>query len=153
MKMNQEFGRIRNASPKDLQEILQLLDINELPIIGVQQHLRHFLVWEDMPESRIRGCIGLEVYGKDGLLRSLSVHPQYQRKGVGSHLLNSSIKHAKGKNIENLFLLTTTADRFFEKHQFIRINRNDASDSVKESVEFQRLCPSIAICMTKNLDT
>jgi amino-acid N-acetyltransferase len=151
--MTKEIGEIRNALPKDFQDILQLLDMNKLPTFGVQQHLRHFLVWEDMAESRIEGCIGFEVYGKDALLRSLSVHPQYQGKGVGSHLLNSIITQAKKKNIKRLFLLTTTADKFFETHHFIRINRDDASDSVKESMEFQSLCPSTAICMTKDLDT
>lgn len=151
--MDQITGKIRNALPQDFRDILQLLDMNELPTVGVQQHLHQFLVWEDMAESHIEGCIGLEVYGKDALLRSLSVHPKHQGKGVGSQLLNSIIIQAKKENIKSLFLLTTTADKFFKKHHFTRINREDASRGVKESPEFKSICPSTATCMTKSLDT
>ena len=152
MIMDQITGKIRKALPTDLQDIFQLLEMNELPTVGVQQHLHQFLVWENTTESQIGGCIGLEVYGQDALLRSLSVHPQHQGKGIGSHLLSSIIENAKMMNIKNLFLLTTTADMFFERHHFTGINRDAVSGGVKESVEFRSVCPSTAICMTRNLD-
>ena len=155
MKMNPVSGKIRQATLSDIQDILQLLEMNELPIIGVQIHLDQFIVWEihpkDTDEHQIRGCVGLEIYGKDALLRSLSIHPQYQGKGIGTQLLNSIITQAREMNISNLFLLTTTADRFFEKHHFTWISRENTPVSVGESVEFQSLCPSTAICMTRKM--
>jgi amino-acid N-acetyltransferase len=155
MKMNLISGKIRQASLSDLQDILQLLEMNGLPIIGMQIHLDQFLVWEihpkDTDEHQIRGCVGLEIYGKYALLRSLSIHPQYQCKGIGTQLLNSIIAQAREMNIANLFLLTTTADSFFEKHHFTRISRENAPVSVRKSVEFKSACPSTAICLTRKM--
>ena len=155
--MAEKQGRIRRASPQDLHEILKLLDSNDLPTIGVDQHLHQFLVWEmdttDSIDSYIGGCVGLELYGKHALLRSLSVHFQYQGKGIGTQLLNSIIRQAKDMDIRNLYLLTTTASEFFDKQNFMRISRNDAPDVIKASLEFSNICPSTAICMTRNLET
>jgi amino-acid N-acetyltransferase len=96
--------------------------------------------------------VGLELYGMDALLRSLSVYPQYQGKGIGAQLLNSIIAQAIERNIEKLFLLTTDSDSYFERFHFTTINRDDVPMGIKESVEFQSACPSTAICMTKKLD-
>jgi N-acetylglutamate synthase-like GNAT family acetyltransferase len=154
--MIQRLNTIRKALPADFQAILQLLNANGLPTIGVQRHLQQYLVWavitKDSTESHIRGCVGLELYGKDALLRSLSVNPKYQGKSIGTQLLRSIITQAKENKIKNLFLLTTTAEFYFKRHQFTRVNRVDVPTDIKESVEFRSACPSSAICMMKKLD-
>jgi amino-acid N-acetyltransferase len=47
--------------------------------------------------------------------------------------------------------LTTTAERYFPKFGFERIERNDVPASVQASVEFTSACPSSAIVMRKPL--
>lgn len=156
MYVNQISGHIRNASVGDLQEILELLEINKLPTVGIQKHIQHFLVWENTSRtstaSHIGGCVGLELYGKNALLRSLSIHPQYQKHGIGSQLLNSIIQHAKMMESKVLFLLTTTAEGFFEKYHFHSISRDNVPLGIKESIEFKSACPSTASCMIRKLD-
>ena len=49
------------------------------------------------------------------------------------------------------FLLTTTAERFFPKFGFERIERTDVPASLQASIEFRSACPSSAIVMRKAL--
>jgi amino-acid N-acetyltransferase len=153
--VTQIAGKIRKALPSDIRSVLQLLEVNGLPTEGVHQHFHQFLVWESIPgnsaESRIGGCVGLELYGHNALLRSLSIDPQYQSKGVGTQLLNLISTLASARDVERLFLLTTTADSYFDRHHFTRISRDYVPMSVKESIEFQSACPSTAVCMVRNM--
>jgi amino-acid N-acetyltransferase len=48
-------------------------------------------------------------------------------------------------------LLTQTAEAFFERHGYQVADRDHVPDEIKQSAEFQSLCPSSAICMTKSL--
>jgi amino-acid N-acetyltransferase len=50
-----------------------------------------------------------------------------------------------------VFLLTTTAERFFPKFGFEQIDREQVPASVQQSVEFQSACPASAIVMRKLL--
>ena len=50
-----------------------------------------------------------------------------------------------------VFLLTTTAERFFPKFGFQPITRDDVPPSVQASVEFRSACPASAIVMRKHL--
>ena len=53
--------------------------------------------------------------------------------------------------LELVFLLTTTAERFFPKFGFEQIARDDVPPSVQASVEFRSACPASAIVMRKRL--
>jgi amino-acid N-acetyltransferase len=50
-----------------------------------------------------------------------------------------------------VFLLTTTAERFFPKFGFEQIARDEVPASVKASVEFRSACCASAIVMRKQL--
>jgi amino-acid N-acetyltransferase len=50
-----------------------------------------------------------------------------------------------------VFLLTTTAERFFPRFGFEEIARDEVPASVQASVEFQSACPASAIVMRKRL--
>jgi amino-acid N-acetyltransferase len=148
-------GIIRKALETDFREIVQILKLNNLPTAGIQQHIHQFLVREiksnNSTQSYIEGCVGLELYGKNALLRSLAVHPQYQNQGIGSKLLYSIIQNAKLMEIKDLFLFTTTAEGYFKKHNFSSVSRDDVPIDIKESLEISNACPSTAICMNRKL--
>jgi amino-acid N-acetyltransferase len=50
-----------------------------------------------------------------------------------------------------VFLLTTTAERFFARFDFEQITRDEVPPSVRRSVEFESACPAAAIVMRKPL--
>jgi amino-acid N-acetyltransferase len=50
-----------------------------------------------------------------------------------------------------MYLLTTTAERYFPKFGFERIERRDVPETVQASVEFTSACPASAVVMRKSL--
>jgi amino-acid N-acetyltransferase len=140
---------IREAEIEDLDEITSLLLSVHLPVSGVADHLIEFFVLE-RGES-IVGTIGMEVYGKQGLLRSMAVEPAIQRLGYGAQLVERLLKRATLLEIKEIVLLTETAQKFFERHGFHTIPRDGVNDDVKKSVEFTECCPESAVCMRRYL--
>jgi amino-acid N-acetyltransferase len=96
-----------------------------------------------------KGVIGLEIHGADGLLRSLAVEPEVQGKGCGASLLDALEKHSKSVGVENLYLLTESAEEYFKKKGFEVIDRECASQRIKQTTQFNSLCPSSATLMRK----
>ena len=59
--------------------------------------------------------------------------------------------HAKEKDIKQLYLLTLTADRFFEKECFERISRESMPEAIQNTTEFTSICPVSSVCMKKEI--
>lgn len=140
---------IEPARPGDLDAIFQLLRDNALPIDGLSDHLSNTLVVRH--GDRIVGSAALEVYGDGALLRSVAVAPRLQRSGLGRALTDAAIDLARQRRIPALFLLTTTADGYFPRFGFERIDRAQVPATVRESVEFKSACPASAAVMRKVL--
>jgi len=99
------------ANPK-LSAVKQLLSESSLPIEDITaQHLRHFFGCGSGLE--LEGLVGLELYGKVALLRSLAVASSRRGTGVGSGLVAHAERHARDQGVQSLYLLTTTAEQFF----------------------------------------
>jgi N-acetylglutamate synthase-like GNAT family acetyltransferase len=146
---NQIRERIRGAAPADLDALHELLDSVKLPKAGVSDHLHNFLVLGR--EAEIVGCVGLELYGSKALLRSLAISKSLQRSGLGSLLYGSAIEHAKKHRIDEVYLLTETAEAFFAARGFEVISRDLVDNAVKNSIEFRSACPQTATCMSLTL--
>jgi len=138
-----------NAHASDLQDILELLTRVNLPIEGVEEHLEHYILYKE--GHNITGVIGLEVYEGAGLLRSLAITPEFQGKGLGSALTKKILSHAKDIGCKEIYLLTTTAKDFFVRFNFTIITGEQVNPVVKNSVEFQGVCPSTATIMKMSL--
>ena len=136
---------IRPAQQADYNRVTELLQSASLPTEGVAQHFVNFLVAED--RSRTVGAIGLEVYEDVGLLRSAIVDASLQNQGIGSVLYDALIGHAKRLGIRRLILLTNTAEKYFEKKGFKKIDQKSVTGPITQSVEFSGACPSHAACM------
>ncbi len=140
---------IEPARPGDAPHVLRLLEAHHLPLEGLLDHLATTLVARQ--EGQIVGSAALEVYPDGALLRSVAVSPGQQGTGLGRQLTEAAIQMARDRRLPAVFLLTTTADRYFPKFGFDRIDRQQVPDSVKTSVEFTSACPSSAIVMRKYL--
>ena len=66
-------------------------------------------------EGELIGVAGLEVYGASALLRSVAVEDGWRGSGVGKALIDRALDQARQAGIEDVFLLTTTAERYFPR--------------------------------------
>lgn len=138
------------ATPEDLNAVLRLLESSDLPTAGVSDHLEHFVVAFD--DQKLIGCAGLEVHGRDGLLRSVTVASDHRSVGLGSSLTNRILEMARERHLRGLSLLTTTAEAYFPQFGFKRVERAELPSSLQASAEFQGACPDTAVAMTLSLE-
>lgn len=96
-------------------------------------------------------CGGYEQYGKIGLLRSVAIHPDSQGKGLGTAWMKLLLEKAAELGLEEIYLLTTTAEGFFQKIGFRTISRDNVPLVIQNSEEFSSLCPSSAVLMSLTL--
>jgi amino-acid N-acetyltransferase len=136
---------VRLAIAADYPAVIALLEAAGLPIAGVPRALGDFLVADT--ESGLAGAIGLERYGSGALLRSAVVRPGDQGTGVGAALVRAVLDRAREGGMQEIYLLTTTAERWFPRFGFARIAREQVPDAVRGSVEFREACPASAAVM------
>ena len=111
--------------------------------------LEYFWVAED--KNQVIGVCGIDYSNHVGLVRSLAVDKQAQRKGIGKKLYEIVEGDARNRGILRLYLLTTTAERYFERLGYEIIERDIAPIPIKQSNQFSSLCPQSAILMQKSL--
>jgi amino-acid N-acetyltransferase len=140
---------LRTAEESDLPAVLALLDRTHLPTAGVADAPSQFLVAES--EGKLVGVVGLEVYGESALLRSAAVEESWRGSGVGRVLVERALDVARERGIEDVFLLTTTAEQYFPRFGFACVSRDSVAKGVQSSVEFQEACPASATVMRKTL--
>jgi amino-acid N-acetyltransferase len=139
---------IEGARRSDLPGIRWLLDMESLPSVDITEAaLEHFLVYRD--ETGVAGVVGLERYGEVALLRSLVVASERMGCGLGKRLVAAAAELAAELNIHSIYLLTTTAEGFFEYMGFRSIKREDAPLAIRNTREFTSLCPVTAVLMVK----
>ena len=144
--MNME---IRSAKRDELPELVEMLRQSKLPVAGTKEHFTNYLV--ATKEERIVGMVGLEIYGEVGLLRSLAVAPAEKGSGVGASLVRAILEKAEQRNIDAVYLLTTTAEAYFPRFGFERISRGDVDKRLAASEELRGACPETAVCMRLGL--
>lgn len=140
---------IDKARPDDTDAVLRLLADNALPLDGVLEHLATAVVARQ--GSAVVGVAALEVYDDGVLMRSVAVNSSMRSAGLGRRLTDAVLTLAREIGASNAFLLTTTAERYFPRFGFERIDRAQVPPSVQTSIEFRSACPSSAIVMRKAL--
>ena len=138
------------ASPHDLAEVRRLLARHHLPLDGVDEHVETMIVARD--GSGIIGSAAVEVYDDGALLRSVAVDPIAQGQRLGQRLTEAALRLAHERGVDAVFLLTTTAERYFPKFGFETIARTEVPPGVQSSIEFRSACPVSAVAMRKRLD-
>ena len=143
---------LRPAAMSDLPAIERLLVSSGLPTAGVAESLDGFVVAQSEHDDRIVGVVGLELCCADyALLRSTAVEPEWRGTGLGRRLVMHAIAEAESRGIRALYLLTTTAERYFPSFGFVKTQRDVVPDEVKQSVEFREACPATATVMALQL--
>jgi amino-acid N-acetyltransferase len=140
---------IEAASDGDLPAVRDLLVRLQLPPDDIDNYVPTMIVARE--EGRIVGTAALELYADGALLRSVAVDPARQGGHLGHQLTEAALRLARTHSADTVFLLTTTAERFFPKFGFEPITRDEVPASVQASVEFRSACPSSAIVMRKRL--
>lgn len=140
---------IRRASVQDLGAIETLLTENNLPLDGVREALSSFLVAE--ADGRIVGVVGMEYCGEYGLLRSTAVDAAWRNRGVARRLVEQIIAHAEARGTRALYLLTTTAERYFPSFGFQATARESVPEEIRATGEFRGACPESATVMCCSL--
>jgi amino-acid N-acetyltransferase len=136
---------LQPATKHDRPWIQQQLQANNLPdadLLNILSALK--LAYHG--DQRV-GMGGIELYPPYGLLRSLVVAAPYRGKGYGKALCQLLVEQSYEARIQELYLLTTTADLFFANLGFVKIKRDSAPTAIQNTREFSHLCPAIAICM------
>jgi amino-acid N-acetyltransferase len=141
--------KIREATSRDLDAVESLLSGSSLPVDGVKENFSTFVVAED--KGVIAGAIGLEEFGTAALLRSAVVSPDYRGTGLGRRLVERVLERAEKDGIRELFLLTTTAEKYFPWFGFAPTTRSEVPQAMKASAEFQGACPDTAVVMKRRI--
>jgi len=138
------------ATPADKNQIRRLLSGCGLPTLYIHRHLKFFIVAK--AAEKIVGVIGLEAYGREGLLRSLCVDRAYRGRGVAKMLNARMMAYAHMQGIDRLYMFTFNAEEFASKLGFHKIGKNRIPKSIRSTWQFQRLkfCP--VVCLSKKMN-
>lgn len=139
--------KIRDATNADLPAVERLLTANDLPLEGVRDNFSGFVVAEE--GDTIVGAVGLERFGSAALLRSAVVSPDQRGAGIGRQLVEQILERAERDGIDEIYLLTTTAEDYFPRFGFDRTTREAVPSAVKASAEFRGACPDTAVVMQR----
>jgi len=99
-------------------------------------------------EGELIGFSGLEECGRDFLLRSLVVLPEFRSQGLGRELAAATI--ARTPPDAGVYLATTSAAPFFESMGFIRVERDETPSAILSTRQLSGLCPASATIMRLN---
>ncbi len=145
------------AGPTDLPLIRKMLDgagleDDEVPLDQPEiggENISVFLTLRN--ETGLVGCVCLEVYAEDAILRSLAVAEGSRGVGYGWMLADAAVQLARLRGVRRVYLLTETASDFFaEKHGFRVVAPSTISPEVADSATF-RSCAEGAVAMRLDL--
>ncbi len=127
----------------------ELLTRSGLPTADLMTAQPTLLGWWD--EAVLIGVVGVESLGTIGLLRSLAVRADRRGTGLGGRLAAAAEGWAREQGIRELFLLTTTAERFFAARGYHVVARSAVPDAIQATSEFTTICPASAVVMHRIL--
>lgn len=133
-----------SARAEEEPQVLALLAASALPIEGVAEQFPAGYVVARQGE-RIVGAAGLERHGESGVLRSVAVHDGQRGAGLGVALTANRLLEAR--ELEAVYLLTTTAAGFYGRFGFRPFPRDGVPPAVARSPEFSTICPASAACL------
>ena len=113
---------VRLATAADYQAVMALLEAAGLPPRACRG--RWTISSWPTRAAGLAGAIGLERYGSAALLRSAVVRPGDQGTGIGAALVRAVLDRARNGEVQEIYLLTTTAERWFPRFGFTPIERD-----------------------------
>jgi UDP-N-acetylmuramate: L-alanyl-gamma-D-glutamyl-meso-diaminopimelate ligase len=149
-KLLDEIGdSVRPAHREDMAAVRHVLALTSLDEPARDEQAGSFFVLRN--EEGNVGCVSLEVFGDDAILRALAVDPKYRGAGYGWMLADMAVNHARWRGVRRIYLLTDTASDFFAaKFGFRVVDRSTLSKQVSASEAFSR--PSAVQQVAMRLD-
>jgi amino-acid N-acetyltransferase len=141
------MATVRAATVDDRPAVERLLVEAELPLAGVADALATFVVAEH--GGALVGVAGLELCGGYGLLRSVAVDAEWRSRGVARALVDRVLADAEARQLSAVYLLTTTAARYFPRFGFVETGRDAVPADVAATEEFRSACPASALAMVR----
>jgi len=152
---------VRPAMPRDVPAIRDLVQpyaaeriLLAKELVGYFEAVQEFYVAAD-DTGAVIGCGALHVMWSDlGEVRTLAVHPDRRRRGVGHALLTALLERARELGLRRVFCLTFEVD-FFSHHGFRTIDGTPVDpdvfaellrshdDGVAEFLELAHVKPNI----------
>lgn len=140
--------RTRNALLPDAEQIQQLISghfesgtLLPRSFAEICENVRDFVVVED--RGLIVGCGALHLYGIHlAEIRSITVHPSYQKKGAGARLVQALLRQAKKHHVSAVCLFTRIPE-FFSRMGFSIVTREDIPDKLYKDC---CVCPKLNCC-------
>ena len=130
--------------------VMRLLTEAGLPSSDLTEaHLENFFGCGS--RSAPEGIVGVELHESAALLRSLAVSADCRDRGCGAALVAQAERFARTHRVNDVYLLTTTAERFFERLGYARVPREAAPVAIRRTKEFSTLCSSSSTLMVKRL--
>lgn len=86
-------------------------------------------------------------------LRSAVVRRDVRGIGICTNLVMKALRRAKGRDVKMIYLLTETAEEYFLRFNFRKINRRHVDQRIQQSIEFKRACPKSAVTIKLRLDS
>jgi len=127
-----------------------MLEAAGLPVADLsEERLQHFFYLPH--EASAMGLVGLELYAQEALLRSLVVAPSERGQGLGIALVRHAETYAGSRGVRSMYLLTLSAEPFFQRLGYARLDRSAAPASIRRTSEFASLCPASSSFMVKVL--
>lgn len=130
-----------------LQAELQRADLPPIDTLDMRCRFFRFL----QQDGRVCAYAGLDGDGADVLLRSVVVVSEFRRTGIGGALVAALSAEAAARGARRLWLLTTTAETFFSRIGFKKVDRSTAPPVIAATSEFVTVCPASAVCMSRAL--
>jgi len=134
-------------------DVEELLAAVGLPVVDLRADDR--VRWYSLrdPSGHLLGVAGLELYGQHGLLRSMAVRADVRGTGLGRRLLMHAQAEAARLGVVELFLLTETAQGWFESQGYRVRRRPDAPAAIASSSQFAGVCPATAALLSRRLES
>jgi amino-acid N-acetyltransferase len=129
---------------KDINLVKSLLKDNNLPVSDLNKEIIFFV---EKSADKIIAAGGLESAGKDAIIRSIAVSDDHKGKGLGGRITRQLLQYAREKSKKDIYLLTTTAEEYFPKYGFEKIDRRFVPADVKNSSQYKDVCPDTAVVM------
>ncbi|MEZ0608081.1 arsenic resistance N-acetyltransferase ArsN2 [Fibrella sp. WM1] len=136
----------RPATADDRPALVALLTQAELPTTDLPADLSTFLLAQS-EEGDLIGAAGIEPLGEVGLLRSVAVSPDFRGQYIGQTLVDGLLQAAQHNGLTDVYLLTTTADAYFERLGFGYVSRNNVPEAIAQTQQFTTLCPDSSVVM------
>ena len=127
---------VTRATAADAEQLHELLKALDLKWQSVVDNPANFLILNN--EDGFAGCVCLEVFRREAVLRSLAVKKESRGIGYGWLLADRAIDVAKRRGVRRVYIATESASDFFAaKLGFRVVDQSTISEQVLQSKAFR----------------